>query len=247
MRIIIMAGGYAKRMWPLTENQPKSLLPLAGKPIINHILEKLEGLEHEGKIIISTNSKFGKVFQEWEKSHPGSFDVVVEPTMNEDEKMGTIGAINWLVKEKGIDDDILIVGGDNLFEFSMKDLLSFQRERQGPVLALHDLGDVEKVRKKFGVCILDEEGKIAEFQEKPSEPKSTLTATCIYYFPREIITHIDEYLEEKNNPDAPGFFTTWLMSRMPVHGFVFKEPWHDIGSFEVYEEVNRKFKGKAGK
>jgi len=247
MKIIIMAGGYAKRMWPLTENQPKSLLPVAGKPMINHILEKLEGLEHEGKIIISTNSKFGEVFREWERNHPQDFEVVTEPTRSENEKMGTIGAINWLIKENGIDDDLLIVGGDNIFEFKMKDFLSFQRERKAPALALHDLGDIEKVRNKFGVCILDEEGKIAEFQEKPSEPKSALTATCIYYFPREIISHIDEYIAGNNNPDAPGFFTTWLMKRMPVHGFVFKEAWHDIGSFEVYEEVNRKFRDKAGK
>jgi glucose-1-phosphate thymidylyltransferase len=244
MKIIIMAGGYAKRMWPLTENQPKALLPVAGKPMINHIIEKLDGIETNGNIIISTNSKFGDAFREWERDHPQSFDIVVEPTMSEEEKFGSIGAIRWLIKEKGIDDDILIVGGDNLFEFNIKEFLRFQKEKNTPLIALHDLGDIEKVRNRYGVCILDNDNKITELQEKPTEPRSTLTSTCVFYFPKEVISHIDEYLAGNNNPDAPGFFNRWLSERTPVHGFVFSEPWHDIGSLEVYEQVNKKYREK---
>jgi len=241
MKVIIMAGGYAKRMWPLTENQPKSLLPVAG---INYIIDKLDGIERSGNIIVSTNNKFGDVFHEWEKNQDQEFDVVVEPTMKEDEKFGTVGAINWLIKEKNIDDDILIIGGDNLFELDLKRFLDFQKERGGPSNALYDLVDYDKVRKKLGVCILGDDKCISEFQEKPEEPKSALVSTCIYYFPKEVLKLIDEYLSGENSPDSPGFFVQWLMKKMPVHGFVFNEKWYDIGSFDVYDEVNQIYGNK---
>jgi glucose-1-phosphate thymidylyltransferase len=242
MKVVIMAGGYAKRMWPLTENQPKSLLPIAGKPMIDHILQKLSGIPRDGKIIISTNSKFGDVFSAWARKRPDGYEVVTEPTRREEEKFGTVGAMNWLIKEKHLDDDLLIIGGDNLFEMDLKDFLSFQRQKGGPSVALHDLKDPERVRKKLGVCVLNQEGRIVGFQEKPESPKSTLAATCIYYFPRPVLKHFQEYLSDNNNPDAPGFFVQWLSRKMPVFGFVFSEPWYDIGSFEVYEEVNRIYK-----
>lgn len=241
MRIIILAGGYAKRMWPLTENQPKSLLPVGGKPMIEYILEKLRGVEHDGRIIISTNSRFGDVFHEWERSRPDGFEIVVEPTLCEDEKFGTIGAINWLLNEREIRDDVLIIAGDNLFEFPIQRLLDFQQEKKSPVVAFHDLKEPDRVRNKLGVCVLNGEQRVKEFQEKPENPKSTLAATCMYYFPKEVLSLFQKYLSDDNNPDAPGFFVKWLSEKMPVYGFVFEEDWYDIGSFEVYEEVNEKY------
>lgn len=239
MKIIILAGGYAKRMWPLTEDRPKPLLPVAGRPIIEHILDRIKGIDAE--VIISTNQRFGPAFREWigGVSFPRPLKLVTEPTVSESGKLGAVAGLNHVIQSQGIEDDVLVIGGDNMFGFEIDSLLEFQRERGSPVVACHDLKDADKARDRFGVCELDQESRVINFQEKSPEPASALASTCIYYFPREVLPMIAEYLEGENNPDATGFFIDWLRERTPVHGFVFREPWHDIGSPEIYEEASR--------
>ena len=241
MKIIILAGGYAKRMWPLTEDQPKALLPVAGRPIIEYILDRIKGTDAD--IIISTNQKFGPAFRRWLSgmSFPRPLKLVVEPTLSEEGKLGSVGGIMHVIEDQGIDDDVLVIGGDNIFGFELSDFLEFQRQKGSPVVAFHDLKDIEKVRNRFGVCELGPDSMIVDFQEKSSEPVSALASTCIYYFPREFLPMISDYLRGDNNPDATGFFIDWLRKKTNVHGFVFEEPWHDIGSFELYKEANEEY------
>lgn len=243
---MILAGGFAKRMWPLTMDFPKTLLPVAGKPVIDHILEKLSRVDELDEIYVSTNKRFEDIFSKWIKEHKSKrgkkLNLIVEPALREEEKFGSVKAIEYFIKQNRIKDDVLIIGGDNLFSFEMADFLDFTKEKKAPVVAFFDIRDIEAVREKFGVCVLDKDKKIVEFQEKPKEPKSTLVSTCIYHFPKKTTKMVSEYLKNKNNPDAPGYFINWLSQKTPVYGFVSKEKWYDIGSQEIYKQADREFR-----
>ncbi len=244
MKIIILAGGYAKRMWPLTENQPKALLPVAGRPVIEYILDRIKDIKAD--VIISTNQRFEPAFRQWLSgvSFPMPLKLVAEPTVSHDRKLGSVGGTMHVIESQGIDDDILLIGGDNIFEMDITGFLKFQKEKGTPVVAFHDLQDIEKVRNRFGVCELRHDNRVINFQEKSPEPVSTLVSTCIYFFPRETLPMIREYLEAGSSPDAMGLFIDWLRRKVPVHGFVFRESWFDIGSFDIYEEADRVYQAR---
>jgi glucose-1-phosphate thymidylyltransferase len=244
MKAVILAGGFAKRMWPLTENQAKALLPVAGKPIINYILNKLDTISDITDVFVSTNKKFENDFRKWSGSvRTGkNLKLVIENHMEENKKLGAVGGLKYLIDTEKIDDDLLVIAGDNLFEFDLNSFVGYCNGCRDPVVAFYDIGDIEKVRNKFGVAILDTNNSVKDFQEKPSEPKSTLISTCIYLIPREDLRLIDEYLADDNNPDAPGFFIQWLNKKKNIRGFVFNEKWFDIGSFELYDAANKEFK-----
>lgn len=248
MKAVILAGGFAKRMWPLTENQAKALLPVAGKPIIEYILDKLESFNELSEIYISTNAKFENDFRDWmaKLNTNKNITLVVEGHVNEEKKIGAIGGLKFLKDTQKIDDDLMVIAGDNLFEFDLQNFINFYNEKKTPLIASYDMGDIEQV-KNFGVVVLDDNNKVVGFQEKPEEPKSTLISTCIYMFPKEDLKLIDEYLANDNNPDAPGFFIQWLKDQKTIHGFVFNEKWFDIGSFELYDEANKEFAKRNGK
>jgi len=247
MKAIVLAGGFARRLWPLTKDKPKPLLCVAGKPIIEYTLEQLGKVEEIDKIFISVNRKFEPCFREWSLGiHTGKdMEIVAEPTTCEEEKLGAIGALAFIMRERGIDDDLIVVAGDNIFSF---DITKFLECSQGgcPVVALYDMQDKEMVKGKYGVVVLDGNNAIKELQEKPQEPVSAIVSTCCYFFPRNAVRMINDYLKEGNSPDAPGFFISWLAKQMTVQGFVFDGEckWFDIGSHESYAEANKAYGGK---
>ncbi len=248
MKAVILAGGFAKRMWPLTENQAKALLPVAGKPIIEYILEKLQVFDDLSEIYVSTNAKFEQDFVKWISTLKTDKKVtlVVEDHDSENKKFGAIGGLKFLIDTQNVEDDLMVIAGDNLFEFNMRNFLEFYKKEHSPVIASYDMGDVEAVRNRFGVVVLDgDTDRVKEFQEKPAQPKSTLVSTCIYVIPRQDLQMIDKYLADDNNPDAPGFFIQWLTGQKDVRSFVFSEKWFDIGSFELYDAANKEFASKA--
>ncbi|MBN2151528.1 MAG: nucleotidyltransferase family protein [Candidatus Lokiarchaeota archaeon] len=244
MKVLILAGGFAKRMWPLTENQAKALLPVAGKPVIEHILEKLEPVPAIGEVHVSTNRRFEDAFARWIAGVRTSklLSLVVEPHDREEQKMGAIGGLKYFIDTCAVDEDLLVIAGDNLFEFDVNDLLKFGEKTSGPVVALYDIADVDKVRGRFGVAVVDEEGTIVAFEEKPAEPRSTLISAGIYLFERADLRLVHEYLGDAGNPDAPGFFIRWLTGKRAVKGFVFDGRWYDIGSFKLYADANAAFR-----
>lgn len=240
MKAILLAGGYAKRLWPLTRDCPKSLLPVAGKPIIEHIFDGIEKIAAINEIYLSTNLKFETNFKEWLKGYEGSKEVelVIEETRDEAEKMGAIGALQFLLARRGLKEDVLIIGGDNLFDFDLHDLIAFQADKKKSVVLLYDMGDKERVKGKFGVLEIDSEFKIIHSEEKPEEPRSTLISTACYIFSKEDLALINDYLEAGNSPDAIGFFVSWLCERRDVYGLIHNGLWFDIGSFDDYERAN---------
>ena len=242
MKAIVLAGGFAKRMWPLTKDKPKQLLPIADRPMLDHILAKLEVVTELDQIYISTNAKFETQFNEYLSSlkTEKSIALFIEDTHSEQEKLGSVGALGFLINEKNIDDELLVIGGDNLFEFEMPDLINDFRDKQANIVALYDLGSLDNAGL-YGVVETSEERKIIGFEEKPQNPKSTLVSTACYVFTKRGVKNILRYLTEGNDPDKIGHFIEWLYRNDDVFGFVFKGVWFDIGSFDRYDEANDYF------
>ncbi len=237
MKALILAGGYATRLMPVTKHIPKPLLPVNGKPIINHIIEEVDKLDSVDEIIISTNKKFENHFNFWKRGISTSkpLDIVVEPTLSEGEKFGSIKAIDYIIKRKKLNDDLMIIAGDNLFTFDLREFEKSFKKNRAPHVALYDIKKKE-LAKRFGVMKIDENNVVVEFEEKPSEPKSTLVSTACYIFPKEVLPLFDEYVSNGFNKDSPGFFLQWLYKKTNIIGYPFEGKWFDIGTLDAYDE-----------
>jgi len=232
MKAVVLAGGYATRLWPVTKHRPKMLLPVGNTTVIDRIFEALEADDRIESVYVSTNERFASAFE----THLADSDfekptLSVEETTDEDEKFGVVGALAQLVDREGIDDDLLVVAGDNLIGFDLSEFVDFFEAGGTASLAAYDVGDREKA-KSYGLVELDGD-RVVDFQEKPEEPNSTLVSIACYGFPSESL-RFEEYLEDGNNPDEPGWFIQWLQRREAVRAFVFEEPWFDIGTPQSY-------------
>ncbi|AHF81395.1 sugar phosphate nucleotidyltransferase [Thermococcus paralvinellae] len=228
MKVLIMAGGYATRLWPITKDNPKALLPVGDKVILDYIIEKTKELDLN--VYVSTNRFFAKYFEEWGKNK--DIELLIEDTLHEEEKLGTIGALNEALEKLGLD-DYLVIAGDNLFSFSLRDFLD--RYDGKTLIAVYDIGDFE-LAKRYGVVLL-EGNKVIDFEEKPARPKSTWISTGVYVFPKEVMEMVPQYLEEGNR-DSPGYFIQWLLKKgIEIHAYKFDDYWYDIGSADSYLEA----------
>ncbi len=235
MKAVVLAGGYATRLWPVTKHRPKMLLPIGETTVIDRIFAALERDDRIETAYVSTNERFAAEFESHLESSEFEKPVLsVEDTTSESEKFGVVGALGQLVEREGIDDDLLVVAGDNIMGFELSDFLDYFESKRTATLAAYDVGDREKA-KSYGLVELDGD-RVVDFQEKPKEPNSTLVSIACYVFPKESL-RFEEYLSDGNNPDEPGWFLQWLQSREPVHAFVFEEPWFDIGTPESYLEA----------
>ena len=242
MDAIILAAGYATRLYTLTLSKPKPLLEVAGKPVIEHIIKKLEELDTINKIYIVTNSKFSKTFLEWlhKFDTKKSIEIINDGTKNDKDKLGALGDMNYVINTKNIENDIIIIAGDNLFDLSLHEVVSIFEKKKHNVIVLHDVKDVE-LAKNYGVVGVNN-NIIVNFEEKPVSPKSTLISTGIYIFPKKTLSLINKYIEQGNNPDKSGSFIEWLHKRDVVYAYVTDKKWYDIGSLEQLEKANKYFK-----
>ncbi len=232
MKALILAAGYAIRLYPLTENQPKPLLKIAHKPIVEHILEKIKPIKEIDEVIIATNARFHHNFQVWlnSYSYPKAIKLINDGTLNNEDRLGAVGEINYILKEEEIKDSLLVIAGDNLFGFQLAKLLSHFSQKNKSTVAFHDLKEVEKVKSKYGVGIL-EGSKVVGFEEKPIQPKSTLASTACYVFHKSDLPLVEKAIAQ-GKADNPGDLVKFLVKYSEVHGFVFNEHWFDVGSFE---------------
>ena len=245
MKLIVLAAGYATRLYPLTENQPKPLLLVAQKPMIEHVLESLKEVTANDEIFIVSNAKFAGHFERWAEDYrrrrPGaSITIVNDGSTDDSNKLGAIGDINLVLRQSEIDDDIVVVAGDNLFSQSLEGFGDFCRAHDAPVLGVYDVGNLEDI-KKYNAIETDDAGRITFFEEKPAHPKSTLTGIALYYYPKRALSLIQQYVAEGNNPDQPGRLVQWLYPRTPFYIWRVPGIWYDVGSRETLEEANRIF------
>lgn len=226
-------------MWPLTKDQPKHLLDVGGRPMLAHVLDKFKKLDVPNKIYLSTNARFEDNFNKFLDEYESDLDIelFIEDTHSEGQKLGSIGALDLLIRTKEIDDELMIIGGDNLFGFELPELYEFYRGKASDVIAVYDLGSLERA-SMYGIVNTDRDDLILDFLEKPEQPPTTLAATAIYMFTRETTNSLKSYIDSGNNPDAMGFFITWLHKKKNVYAFAFGGEWFDIGSFESLDEAN---------
>ena len=230
MKTLILAAGYGTRLYPLTLNKPKPLLMVGSKTITDRLVEKIEKIDEIKEIYIVTNQKFAVNFEDWAKKslYKKPIKVVNDHTLTNETRLGAIGDMELVVREEGVKDDLLVLGGDNLFEFNLNDFIKFAQSKDGSAVALRDIKDLKEARK-YGIVSIDENGRIIEFKEKPRAPKSTLAAMCVYYFPKDRLNLLKVYLKTGKNKDAPGHYIAWLAENDAVFGYRFKGEWFDIG------------------
>ncbi|MFP8889033.1 sugar phosphate nucleotidyltransferase [Natrialbaceae archaeon A-CW2] len=233
MKAVVLAGGYATRLWPITKHRPKMFLPIGESTVIDRIFRELEADERIETVYVSTNERFEAEFE----AHlaESSFEkpqLSVEDTSAEDEKFGVVGALAQLVERERIDDDLVVVAGDNLISFNVSSFIDYFEQRDAPTLAAYDVGSREKA-KSYGLVELDGE-QVVDFQEKPDQPNSTLVSIACYAFPRSSLSLLSTYLEKGNNPDEPGWFIQWLQARETTYAYTFEDAWFDIGTPESY-------------
>ncbi|WP_423745519.1 NDP-sugar synthase (plasmid) [Haladaptatus sp. SPP-AMP-3] len=233
MKAVVLAGGYATRLWPITKQRPKMFLPIGETTVIDRIFADLEADERVDTVYVSTNERFADDFRD----HLAESDfekpkLSVEDTSEEDEKFGVVGALAQLVEREEVDDDLVVIAGDNLISFDVGDFVNFFEEKGSSCLAAYDVGTKERA-KAYGLVELDGD-RVVDFQEKPDDPNSTLVSIACYAFTEETLPLLETYLEDGNNPDEPGWFLQWLQSRKPVYAYTFEEAWFDIGTPESY-------------
>jgi glucose-1-phosphate thymidylyltransferase len=236
MKAVVLAGGYATRLWPITKHRPKMFLPVGDSTVIDQIFAELEADDRVEEVYVSTNERFAEDFRaHLEESEFDKPKLTVEDTTEEDEKFGVVGALAQLFDREGIAEDTLVIAGDNLISFGISDFIDFFQAKDSPTLAAYDVGSRERA-KSYGLVELDGD-EVVDFQEKPDDPKSTLVSIACYAFTAENIPLFEEYLENGNNPDEPGWFVQWLQQRDSVYSYTFDEAWFDIGTPESYLEA----------
>jgi glucose-1-phosphate thymidylyltransferase len=245
MNALILAAGYATRLYPLTQTKAKPLLEVAGKPMIDWVLDNLTPVSDLERVYVVTNHKFVKDFQSWaeeyRKKRPKfAIEIIDDGSIDDSDKLGAIGDITLAVTRHDLaNDDLIVVAGDNLFSEPLADFARAAKNSEA-MLATYDVGDLEAM-KKYASITTDGDGVITEFEEKPSAPKNTMAGIALYYFSRALVPLFTTYIAAGNNPDQPGRFIQWLYQRKPVKTFQIKGTWFDIGSKETLEEANQIF------
>jgi glucose-1-phosphate thymidylyltransferase len=247
MKILILAAGYAIRLHPLTIDNPKPLLEVGGERIIDRIIDKIAEVDSACQIYIITNAKFFGKFDEWLKNskYKNRVALINDATLSNETRHGAIKDMEIAISEKRIDDDLLVIAGDNLFDFSLGAFLESARKNPDDIsIALHDVADIGAA-KKFGVVKIDEQNRVVDFEEKPAAPKSTLISTGIYHIPRGKIGTIKEFIKNSaQRSDAPGYYVSWMSKNYKVYGIAFLEDWCDIGDIESLKTADRKYSKK---
>jgi len=249
MKAILLAAGYATRLRPLTDAFAKPLLPIAGRPMIQWIYDKVQEVPEVDGIHLVTNHRFAADFAAWAGALSGRIPVQVhdDGTSTNETRLGAIGDIQFTVRQANLaGEDLLIIAADNLFAFSLKDYVDFwQRKRDGSAVALFDCPRVDLVRQYSSVEV-DEDDRLVSFEEKPKEPKTSLVAIATYLYRAADVARIEPYLAEGNSPDQPGNFVAWLHRRTQVYGWRFTGDWLDIGDHEQLLDADNRWRARSG-
>lgn len=248
MKVLILAAGYGTRLYPLTKDKPKPLLAIEdNKPLINYLIDNVQGAKDLNEIYVITNDKFYGKFQEWAdayKNAPEKITIVNDGTTTPEGRRGSIGDIEFTISKYKVDEDILVIGGDNLFDFKADKFFDFAFANTNKVtIGLYQIKDINEA-KKFGVAAMDDKGAVTSFEEKPQNPKSNLIAMCFYYMPKDTLPLIGKYIQGGGKVDLAGDYIKWLCEQNRLCGFQFQGSWYDIGSLEAYHEAQADFQKK---
>ena len=245
MKALILAAGYATRLRPLTDNRAKPLLEVGGRPIVDWILDKIEEVEDVEQIHVVTNARFAPDFEGWARGR-ARVRIHDDGTTSNEDRLGAIGDIAFVAdREEWEGEELLVIAGDNLFDFSLAAYVDFWRSKDGSAIAVYD-HPVRELVRQYSVVELDADDRVVGFEEKPERPASNLIAIATYLYHRAHLALLRAYLAEGNPPDQPGYFVAWLYSRARVYGYRFTGEWLDIGDRTQLLEADNRYRRRAG-
>ncbi len=239
MKCILLCAGYATRLFPLTENFPKALLPIGKKQLLNYIYDQVETIPDVDEVYIITNNRYYQHFVTWQKALKTAKKVKIinDGTNSNDDRLGAIGDIIYTIKQEEINDDLMIIAGDNLFNYKLIDVVNFYKDKNKTVLCAKELDDIDLLRR-FAVALVDDDSKVTSLEEKPEHPKSNLGVYATYLYPQEVLKYFDKYQAAGLKMDAPGHFPAYLYQFEDVYVYKFQGECYDIGTHETYQLVN---------
>ncbi len=242
MKCIILAAGYATRLYPLTENFPKPLLKVNDRPIIEWLMDDISDKMEE--FIIVTNHKFADIFRDWagerRKRTGETIRIVDDGTVDNQHRLGAVNDLKLAMNSCEKTDSYLVMAGDNLLDFDLSEFVDFFTDRKTSCVMCHEESDLKK-KQKTAIITVDEDDKILTYEEKPKEPKGDLAVPPFYIYRYEDIIRIEEALDDGCGYDAPGSFAAWLSHQTPIHAYKMPGKRYDIGDLKSYEEVKRIF------
>lgn len=242
MKCLILAAGYATRLYPLTENFPKPLLCVREKTILDWLIEDIDSAHLVDEYVVISNHKFAHHFEAWAKDKPYSITVVDDGTESNETRLGAVMDIQFAIDKLQIDDEMLVIAGDNLLDFSLTAFIRYAKEK-GASCIMRYYEPSEARLSKCGVIEIDEHDKVLSMVEKPAEPKSHWCVPPFYFYTRQDSRLVKAGIEAGCGTDAPGSYAAWLCGQTPV--FAMEMPGHryDIGNLESYEKVQEEYQG----
>ncbi|MBE6535684.1 MAG: nucleotidyltransferase family protein [Ruminococcaceae bacterium] len=242
MKCLILAAGYATRLYPLTENFPKPLLTVQNKTILDWLIEDIDSLGLVNEYIVISNHKFACHFENWAADKKQKITIVDDGTSTNETRLGAVRDIQFAIDELSIDDDMLVIAGDNLLDFSLTRFIVYAKDK-GTSCIMRYFEASEQKLKKCGVAEVDENDKILSLTEKPAEPKSNWACPPFYYYTREDARLVKKGIENGCGVDAPGSYIAWLCTQTEVHAMEMPGKRYDIGNLESYEKVQKEYRG----
>ena len=241
MKALILAAGYATRLYPLTKNMPKALLPIKGITILDYILEKVEMIEEVDEIIIISNEKFYQNFVEWSKTYKGKLplDIINDHTTSNETRLGAIGDIELAIKEKNIKDDIIVLASDNYFSFDLKKIHKYYKEKKSDLIIGSFADEYTLKQRKYAIATINTDNEVIHLEEKPETPKTNIIVHAIYFYSKDTLPLLNQYIDAGNNKDSPGNFPSWLYKKKPIYCYIAEGTCFDIGTIDTYNELNR--------
>jgi len=236
---VLLAAGYGTRLYPITRDTPKPLLEVGGRTMADHLLQELKTVSEIDGVYIVTNEKFHDDFVEWVDpgNWPWPVTVVNDGTTQDGNRLGAIGDIKFTINEAEIEEDLLVLAGDNLFDFDLQDMVETFREKRANVIGTLVFEDESKL-SKYGIVEVDDRGQVIDFVEKPDDPPSNLVSMAMYLFPAGRLHLIDQYLDEGGNPDEPGWYMSWLAENDELYAHRYQGNWFDIGDKDSLEQAD---------
>ncbi|MBO4719320.1 MAG: nucleotidyltransferase family protein [Prevotella sp.] len=241
MKCLILAAGYATRLYPLTENFPKPLLEVAGKPILDWLIDDMAQTGMVEEYIVISNHKFASIFREWAaKNDKVVIRVIDDGTTSNDNRLGAVKDIQYAIEQLQLDDDLLVMAGDNLLDFSLAGFIQYGKEKNATCVMRYYEADEARLHKT-GVAEVAADDRLIAMEEKPAQPKSHWCVPAFYYYTKEDSRLIQKGIENGCGTDAPGSFIAWLCGQTNVYAWEMPGKRYDIGNLQSYEEVKRTF------
>ena len=242
MKCIILAAGYATRLYPLTENFPKPLLKVKDKAILDWLVDDIDSLNKIDEFVIVSNNKFAHFFRTWkgEKNLSAKLSIIDDGTTCNENRLGAVSDIELAIETLNIDDDVMVIAGDNVLDFSFDSFIKFFEEKNATSIMCYFEENKEKIKKSASV-VFDENRRVSLMVEKPQEPPSNYCVPPFYIYAKKDVPMIKEALEKGCNKDAPGSLINWLFDKTDIYAMEMPGRRYDIGNLESYKKVNEEF------